>query len=221
MGGAAGVRFRGVIFDLWETLVDWPADDAHRLAMRIAAGLELDEPTFMQRWHENYHRRETGPLAAAFEALGVPPERIPEYVAARHELARRALAPRAGVAETLDELRRRGHRLGLISVCSEDVPATWPETTLAGRFDVTTFSSECGVMKPDAEIYLRTARALEVAPADCLYVGDGANDELAGAARVGMTPVLVSVVGREPTWPEVAYWEGPRIRSIPEVLELA
>jgi putative hydrolase of the HAD superfamily len=210
-----------VIFDLWETLVDWPADDAHRLTMRIAASFEVDEETFMQRWHENYRHRETGPLAAALEALGVAPGLIPDHVAARHDLARRALIPRAGVTETLDELRRRGHRLALISVCTEDVPAAWPETELAARFDVATFSSECGVMKPDAEIYLRTARALAVDPRECLYVGDGANNELAGAAAVGMTPVLAAPAGREPTWSEVADWGGLRIGSIPEVLELA
>jgi putative hydrolase of the HAD superfamily len=124
------------------------------------------------------------------------------------------------VVETLDELRARGVRLGLISVCSEEVPEAWPETPLAGRFDATTFSSECGVMKPDREIYLRTTRALEVEPPDCLYVGDGGNDELAGAARVGMTPVLILPDGREPFWPEIREWDGLRIRAIPEVLEL-
>ena len=45
-------------------------------------------------------------------------------------------------------------------------------------------------MKPEPEIYLRTARALDVEPAECFFVGDGANDELDGAERVGMTPVL-------------------------------
>ena len=215
------MRFRGVIFDLWDTLVDWPVEAARELTQRIAAQLDLDDDAFMQRWHENYHRRETGPLAAAFEALGVQREHVEHHVAARHDLARRSLIPRAGAVETLDELRTRGHRLGLISVCSEEVPVAWPETPLATRFDVTTFSSECGVMKPEPEIYLRTARALDVPPADTLYVGDGANDELAGAAHVGMTPVLILPDGREPFWKDAHDWHGLRIRSIPEVLDLA
>jgi putative hydrolase of the HAD superfamily len=215
------MRFRAVIFDLWDTLVDWPVEAALALTRRIATHFDIDEATFMERWHENYHRRETGPLAAAYEALGVPREHIDDLVAARHDLARRSLIPRAGAVEALDELRARGHRLGLISVCSEEVPAAWPETPLASRFDVTTFSSECGVMKPDPEIYLRTARALDVDPREALYVGDGANDELAGAARVGMTPVLILPDGREPFWEEAHDWDGLRIRSIPEVLDLA
>jgi putative hydrolase of the HAD superfamily len=214
------VRYRAVIFDLWETLVDWPVEEARALTERIRTHFDLDDDTFMQRWHDNYHRRETGPLAAAYAALGVPDEHVEEHVRARHDLARRSLLPRPGVVETLDELRARGVRLGLISVCSEEVPEAWPETPLAGRFDATTFSSECGVMKPDREIYLRTTRALEVEPPDCLYVGDGGNDELAGAARVGMTPVLILPDGREPFWPEIREWDGLRIRAIPEVLEL-
>jgi putative hydrolase of the HAD superfamily len=75
-------------------------------------------------------------------------------------------------------------------------------------------------MKPDAEIYLLAAELLDVAPERCLYVGDGANDELAGAARVGMTPVLVHRAGREPVWPELRGWQGSRVTSIPGVLDL-
>ncbi|HEY3183342.1 MAG TPA: HAD family hydrolase [Gaiellaceae bacterium] len=214
------MRFRAVIFDLWETLVDWPVDDARQLTQRIAAHTGLDDDAFMRAWEENYRLRETGPLAAAYRALGLPEEHIEVHVAARHELARRALRPRDGVVATLDELRRRGLKLGLISVCSEEVPAVWPQTPLAARFDATTFSSECGVMKPEPEIYLRTADALGIDPVDTLYVGDGANDELRGAREVGMTPVLIAETDREPWWPEVRDWSGPRIAAIPEVLEL-
>jgi putative hydrolase of the HAD superfamily len=214
------VRFRAVIFDLWETLVDWPVDDARQLTRRIAAHTGLDDDAFTRAWDENYRLRETGPLAAAYRALGLPEEHIDVHVAARHDLARRALRPREGVVETLEELRARGIKLGLISVCSEEVPVLWPETVLAGQFDATTFSAECGVMKPDPEIYLRTADALGVDPSDTLYVGDGANDELRGASDVGMTPVLIAANGREPWWPEVRNWQGARIASIPEVLEL-
>ena len=49
-----------------------------------------------------------------------------------------------------------------------------------------------------------------------MFVGDGANDELAGAERVGMTAVGVDSPGGE--LPED--WDGPRIRALPELLEL-
>ena len=92
-------------------------------------------------------------------------------------------------------------------------------TELAGLFDAETFSSDCGLMKPDPEIYLRTLAALDVEPGDALFVGDGANDELAGAERVGMKPVLFVPRG-EPQWPALADWPGLRITALEQVLEL-
>ena len=75
-------------------------------------------------------------------------------------------------------------------------------------------------MKPDREIYARTAAALEVEAEECYFVGDGANDELNGAERAGMTPVLFLAAGATALWPEVQDWAGLRVSSIEEVLEL-
>ncbi len=105
-------------------------------------------------------------------------------------------------------------------MCSEEVPAAWPGSELAGLFDVETFSAECGLVKPEPEIYLRTAAALGVEPEGCFFVGDGANDELAGAERVGMTPVLFLPDGREPMWAEVRGWAGLRVSTVAGVLAL-
>jgi putative hydrolase of the HAD superfamily len=211
---------RAVIFDLWDTLVEWPVVEAARLRARIAELVPVDEDEFGRRWHAVYRASQTGPLADAYRTLGLPDEHIDSHVRARHAFGRQVLRPRAGAAATVAELRRRGLKTAVISVCSEEVPAAWPQSELAGLFDVETFSSECGLMKPEAEIYLRTARALAVEPGDCLFVGDGANDELIGARRVGMTPVLFLPAGAVPPWPEVRGWAGQQVSSIEEVLEL-
>jgi len=211
---------RAVIFDLWDTLVEWPAADAAVLQQRIAALVGVADDEFGRRWADSYRVSQTGPLAEAYVGLGLPAEHVEAEVAARHAFARRALRPRVGATRVLAELRRRGLRLGLISVCSEEVPSAWPESELAGLFDAETFSSDCGLMKPDPEIYLRTARALGLEARECVFVGDGANDELGGAARVGMTPVLFAPGGGTPVWHGLAGWNGLRVSSIEEVLEL-
>jgi putative hydrolase of the HAD superfamily len=211
---------RAVIFDLWDTLVDWPVEEGERLKRDLADEIDVEWREFEHRWRESYRASQTGSLAAVYRELGVAEAHVERHVAARHEFARRALRLRPGAGETLEELRRRGIKIGLISVCSEEVPAVWPETELAGRFDVETFSSDCGLMKPEPEIYLHTARALGVEPGDCWFVGDGANDELGGAARVGMTPVLFVADGGDPYWQEVRNWTGLRVSSVVQVLEL-
>jgi putative hydrolase of the HAD superfamily len=211
---------RAVIFDLWDTLVEWPLGEADRLRKRLSPLVDVAEDEFTRRWRAMYRASQTGPLTDAYLALGVPSDRVDAEVADRHEFARRALRPRPGATGVLARLRGRGVKLAVLSMCSEEVPARWPETELAGLFDVETFSVECGLVKPEPEIYLHTARALDVEPADCVFVGDGANDELAGAQRVGMTPVLFLPDGATPHWPEVQGWQGLRVRSMEEVLEL-
>ncbi|HEY3921203.1 MAG TPA: HAD family hydrolase [Gaiellaceae bacterium] len=210
---------KAVVFDLWDTLVEWPVRDADVLKSRLARLVPIDADEFERRWREGYRASQTGPLADAYRALGVPEEHVEEHVAARHDFARTALRLRRGAREVVDRLRGRGVKLGLITVCSEEVPAAWPETELAGLFDAETFSSACGLIKPDPEIYLETVRALGVDPSDAIFVGDGANDELGGAARVGMTPVLFVPHG-EPVWQGLENWSGLRITALEQVLEL-
>ena len=208
-----------MIFDLWETLIDWLREESDAFRQDLAATTGHTPERFAELWEETYRLRETSPLAEAYRAVGVPEEELERLIAGRHELARRAVVPRDGVVDTLRELRRRGLRLAVISACTEDVPNVWPETEFAGLFDAEVFSATCGLMKPDAEIFQLAAEKLGVEPRECLYVGDGANDELAGAERVGMRSVLIHRPGEEPRW-GLEDWPGPRITSIPEVLEL-
>ena len=147
-------------------------------------------------------------------------EAIEDVCAIRLEYNRNALVPRAGVVETLRELRERGHLLGLITVCSEEVEQLFPDTAFAGLFDAEVFSSRVGISKPDPRIYLHCCELLGVEPGEAVFVGDGANDELEGARRLGMDAILIHRVGRDPLWAEVAEWDGPRVTSIPEVLEV-
>ncbi len=211
---------RGVIFDLWDTLVDWPHEQMQRLNVAIADHIGIDLPELHQRMRSTYRISQTGPFERALRALGVPDEHVPTHVAARFAFTRGALNPREGVLQTLATLRERGIRTGLISMCSEDVAVTWPDTTLAPLIDVATFSATTGLVKPEPEIYLHTAETLGVPPSECLFVGDGANNELVGAEATGMTSVLIVPAGSDPVWHEVRDWRGQRVATIPEVLEL-
>jgi putative hydrolase of the HAD superfamily len=209
------LRPKAVIFDLWETLIDWDKEWQAELASAVAA---VAGEGFRERWSASANRY-TGPIRVALADAGVAPEAMGEVCAIRVEYLRRALAPRPGAVETLRELRRRGFLVGLITVCSEDTQALWPESEFAGLFDAEVFSSEIGLSKPDPRIYLACCAMLGVEPAEAVFVGDGANDELAGARRVGMEAILIHRPGEDPLWPEVLDWDGSRITSIPEVLE--
>ena len=208
---------RAVIFDLWETLIDWDREAAARMLADVTA-LVADEG-FGERW-DRVTTRYTTPIRAALTEAGVPPESLDEICAIRLEYVRRSLTPRPGVVETLRALRERGQLVGLITVCTQDVETLWEGTELAGLFDAEIFSSRVGVAKPDPRIYLACCEALGVAPHEAVFVGDGANDELAGARRVGMQAILIHRPGEGPLWSGLEGWDGPRVTSIPDVLEL-
>jgi putative hydrolase of the HAD superfamily len=203
---------RAVVFDLFETLVDYDEEKSRAFSAAAAELLGREPAAFHALWREGRRARDSGPMLPYLESIGITggaAERLLELRRANSaELLR---APRPGVVEMLGELDRRGIGRGLVTVCSEDVVDIWPDTPFAGLFDAEVFSCQCRLHKPDPRIYELALHLLGVDAAEALYVGDGTNDELAGAERAGMRAVQLGARDG---------WAGPRIRTPPEVLEL-
>jgi putative hydrolase of the HAD superfamily len=209
-----------VIFDLWDTLVDFDPVAGRAFQSEVAVRLGRDPDEFAALWFEGRARRESGPLSEYLRSLGAEGVLVDEIVELRRASTRKMLKPRPGAVECLRELRKRGYRLGLITVCSEDVPEVWNETAFVDLFDSTVFSCAVGLRKPDPRIYRLACEQLAVEPEEAVFVGDGANDELAGAERIGMRAVLIHRHGVDPQWDEVREWHGPRITAVPQLLPL-
>ena len=207
---------RAVIFDLWETLIDWDEEAAKRMVGRIE---QLVEPGFRERWYASPNRY-IAPVRDVLAEVGVSPDVMEDVCSIRLDYVRHCLVPRPGAVETLRELRERGYLLGLITVCSQDVEMLWPESEFEGLFDAEVFSSRVGLAKPDPRISLHCCDSLGIEPQQAVFVGDGANDELSGARSVGMEAILIHRAGEDPPWAEVREWDGPRVTSIPEVLNV-
>ena len=188
---------RAVVFDLWGTLIDWPEEASRRLRT-------LGEPV------GDHVRGARRALVRVRSVRGAGERPAPTRAGVDGRRARRrrdrgraarlaarsrpsSLTASPSNVEALVELRRRGLRLGLVSNCTEDIAIVWPETDLAPLFDAAVFSARAGYMKPAREIYELALLELGVSPSDALFVGDGANGELQGAARVGMTSADPSI----------------------------
>lgn len=213
--------WRAVIFDLWDTLVPFPSQLIAERDAALAETLAVDPDELRSSWLRLETVWQTGPLMPSLgllcAELGARDADLEQLLALRLEYMRRALQPRSEVIETLGELRRRGLRLALISDCSGDVPLVWGETSLAGLFDATVFSCEAGLRKPDGVVYSKAAFELRVPRNRTLFVGNGGNDELVGAARAGMTAVLLRTGKRGA--PAARGWTH-EIDEIPAVLTL-
>jgi putative hydrolase of the HAD superfamily len=73
---------------------------------------------------------------------------------------------------------------------------------LLGHFTHLTFSDECGIRKPEPEIFLRTLRAAAAEPDEAVHVGDDPVLDVEGARGAGMRVIQVTKRRRP--------WFGPR-----------
>lgn len=211
MGTVAGVR-RAVILDLFNTLVPG-GTDAQRWVVTRAMGeaLGVDPDAYAVAFHESWPERFVGAfgdLPSTVRAIAVRVGGSPSdlQVARAAELRRTLTAGLicqvpAGTLTALDALRANGWLLGVVSNTTAESPDRFKESPLASRFDAAAFSSELGVAKPDPAIYLAACRTLEVDPPQCVYVGDGADAELAAAAALGMRPIRTTeYANTDPAW---------------------
>jgi putative hydrolase of the HAD superfamily len=208
---------RAVIFDLYETLVDYDERASRAFSDSIADLLGRRRDEFAGDWRDGRPVRETGPLAPYLQTLGLDETQADEVTARRLEWTRKLVSrPRAEAMQTLRRLRARGLRTGLITVCSEDLPLIWEQTPLARVIDVAVFSCSVGMRKPDPRVYRLACAQLGVEPQAAIFVGDGANDELAGAERVDMRAILIHREDHEPAVPQFA---GARITRLSQLTD--
>jgi putative hydrolase of the HAD superfamily len=186
-----------ILFDWNNTLVQFTWDDhlleeGHRAGL-AAAGSGEDPAPFTERYRELVLRHATPNDAYGdlLRELGV--EDADSFIDAEHEVWRPAHEVLGSAQALLDSLRSRGIKTGLVA-------NSWPDPGrllradveafgLADLFDVIVLSDEVGFRKPQPEIFLHALAQLGVEPENAMFVGDGLDTDVQGAAQVGMATV--------------------------------
>src|SRR6266850_945313 len=213
-------NFSAVVFDLWGTLVPFSASVRRRGIEVMTPILGAPFAEFRAAWDAAWQERATGTLEVVVRRvcervnISVNETQVQSALAARRTVHAAAFHARDDAVPTLRALKDAVIRVGLLTNCSSDTPDLWAASPLVPFVDVAVFSSIEGVMKPSPSLYLRLCERLDVAASACLYVGDGSDDELPGAAGVGMTPVLLDT---EDTVARA--WDGRRIGALHDVAE--
>jgi putative hydrolase of the HAD superfamily len=96
----------------------------------------------------------------------------------------------------LDELRRAGLKLGLVSNTGRDLAAFVVHHGI--DVDAVIGSRAHGVTKPDPTIFRVVLEALDVEPAEAVMVGDSPEDDVEGARALGMRAFLLDRDDRFP-----------------------
>jgi putative hydrolase of the HAD superfamily len=226
------VTVRAVVFDFYGTLAPGRSVAAQTAARdEQAAALGVDAARFDAELNDTMDERfrgaggsVAGQLAWVARRIGVEPTPTAldaaTAVRLRHEL--RFGTPRPDAEDVLRTLHERGLRIGIVSDCSAELPAYFAELPIARYVDAPVFSFVTGHRKPAPENYLACCAALDVEPAECLYVGDGGSNELAGARSLGMRAIHLDVAAEagSPVYEKHARWDGEAVRSLSAVLDL-
>jgi putative hydrolase of the HAD superfamily len=97
---------------------------------------------------------------------------------------------------TLEALRARGLRLGIISNFEGWLAKLLDHLEIRDLFEVVAISGDLGIQKPDPRIFHWAMGEAGVVPSQTLYVGDNPNFDAQPAHDMGMTGVLLDRHGR-------------------------
>jgi putative hydrolase of the HAD superfamily len=207
-------RPRAILFDLFHTLVAVPPPGGDMgLSIAEALGMPERRAEVARRYYEDdVLDRCRGRVRDPHEmmravARGLDPAVADSAIALAVEHRRRRIdhgliGVEPAFLSALDRLRAAGIATALVSDAGFDDIEAWHQSPLASRLDVTVFSCEVGVRKPDPSIYRCALEQVGVDARHALFVGDGGSDEHRGARAVGMRAVFVTRLLRQ-WWPEV------------------
>ena len=224
------MKYKAVIFDLFGTLADnFTITEYNQVLEEMSEVLHVPAVKFSRMWKDSFYMRTNGTHRTHQESIRyicnelgvkVTDAQVEKASDIRLEYTIRTLQPRKDAIPTINKIKAMGYKVALISDCSPETPAVWPRTPFNGVFEVTIFSCDAGVKKPDPRIYRMACDQLGVQPEDCLYVGDGSSFELTGALKMGMHPIQILDPGETVDTHFVDRekdWKGPKIASLTEV----
>jgi putative hydrolase of the HAD superfamily len=200
-------RVKGILFDLDGTLFDRdttvhalveaqraafaPALAGVRATEFVARVLELDEHGF---------RDKTEVYATVVRELALPAGLAGELAEDFWHRYPRHSQPFFDTTSTLREVRRRGLKTGVITNGRAVIQnGTIDALDLRDLLDTIAISEVEGMRKPDQRIFARAVERLDLDPADCVFVGDHPEVDIAGARAAGLNAI----------WKRTLYWNPP------------
>jgi 2-haloalkanoic acid dehalogenase type II len=192
------MRTTWLTFDCYGTLIDWEGGIRSFFAT-LPRAEGLDKEALLAEWEEIQFRMIAGgykpyrgALAASLRetlaARGLPgaPEKEAEFAEA---LTR--WTPFADTNPALEELKRRGFKLGIISNIDDDLLArTVAHFTV--RFDLLVTAQQSGAYKPSAGSFRLALQRIGLPPSQATHVAFGDRYDLATARAQGMQVVFVN-----------------------------
>jgi putative hydrolase of the HAD superfamily len=195
-----------VIIDLYSTLIEVDGAASHEVRKEMAKTIGVTTTALKSAWlktqaesNRGIYRTTEERFRAVLELVGKreSDDQLTQLAHMEHELLRTSANVFPETLSVLSDLARCGYKLALLSNCSPSVSYAINDKKLLPYFDVVKLSYEHGFLKPETEAYEAVLNELSVKPERCIFIGDGMNNELEGAASVGMKTVRIARDSKE------------------------
>lgn len=104
-------------------------------------------------------------------------------------VVRKNFQPIKGTADIVRQLKKKGYRLGLLSVHAKEwIEYCQQQFDHQAAFDVVTYSYESGVSKPNSRAYRNILKKLDTTPSHSLMIDDS-EINIRSAKRLGMQAI--------------------------------
>ena len=199
---------RAVIFDLDGTLLDRGRTFTHHLEEQARRHADLLAPHVVDAYVQQMLVLDQNGYTARDEFYRLAEQQLSLPAGAatrlfddfRTHYPERSF-PFPGAIETLEQLRRSGFALGLITNGSVTIQSRKiDQLGIAPLVDTILISEAEGVRKPDPRIFVAALQRLGVAPEAAVYIGDNPEVDIVGAQRSG----LRAIWKRDGFWPDEA-----------------
>jgi len=216
------VKIKAVIFDLFQTLVDFSFNQYNQVLAAMAVCLKKNPEAFVSSWHASWAQHEAGAfkkVADYIVAVSGPvalESSLLKAVALHEAFQKQVLIPHPETIAVLKDLKSAGYKTGLVTNCPVETPILWSRSQLSPLIDVAVFSTLEQTRKPDSAMFLSCLDRLRLAPAECAYVGDGANQELVVSSALGMHTIKLTNGVMNPEEGNSA-WGGPTIARLADL----
>ena len=220
------MRPNAVLFDLDNTLIDRPrtiTSYAGALLTQFTDRLVESEPDVLPRMIVNADRSGDRPRSEFFAELleSLPWRGLPDLSELEDHYYGdfpRCSVPMIGMWETLNVLRSRRVRMGIVTNGPDDIQNAKVESLgLWPYMGAVIISRAVGLSKPDERIFRVALAALEVKPDEAWFVGDNPVSDILGASAAGLTPVWIRSTH---TWPQEHRQPRYQIDSLNELIPL-
>jgi HAD superfamily hydrolase (TIGR01662 family) len=210
-------HFDTILFDLGSTLIYFDGDWQNVIDVSIVAltqaleiqGSHIDKEQFFKAFNERLHayyiERDREYIEYTTESVLVsllrdlnypylPKEKVRTALDAMYQVTEQHWYPEPEALPTLEILKNRGYRLGLISNAgdAQDVYNLLEKANLRSFFELILVSADAGIRKPNPRIFKMALDHFSVPPSRAVMVGDNLNADILGARKSGIASIWIT-----------------------------